>query len=75
MAQEYVKKRITNYWFYDINFHIPAYINNRMVKFISHFKKIDENIKLPVINFALSKFISFILPKRKFIANNYKIYK
>ena len=74
-APEYVKRWITDYWFYDIDFHIPSYVNNLMIKIISRFKKIDPNIKLSVINFLLSKIVSFILPKRKYIADNYMIKK
>lgn len=75
LAPEKEKKRVTDYRFFDINFHIPSRINRYLIKLISHFKNIDKDIKLSVVNFCLSKFISLLLPKRRFIINNYQIYK
>ena len=75
LAQDYVKKWVTDYWFYDINFHVPSPVNVWMIKRISSFKKIDKDIKLPVMNFLLSKIISFLLPKRKYLIDIYTIYK
>lgn len=66
---------VTKYWFYDIDFHLPVFINSYIIKFLSKFKKFDKNTKVPILNVILSELISLILPRRKFISDNYKIYK
>ena len=73
-SKNMVNARITWYHFYDTKFHIPKKINDVLIKFLSFFKNFDTSIKVPVINVIISKIVSFILPKRKFLTKNFKIY-
>ncbi len=73
-SKDLIKSRITGYRFYDVNFHIPKRINNILIKILSCFRKFDTNIKLPAINAIISEISSFILPKRKFLINHFRIY-
>lgn len=66
---------VNKYRFYDTNFHTPSFINSLLIKLLSKFKKFDTDIKVPIINVIFSVIVSFILPKRKYIIDNYELYK
>lgn len=74
-AQKSTLNRICKYNFFDINFHVPQKINKIFIKILSYFKKFDTDIKLPIINAAISECVSLILPKRSHLTDKYDIYR
>ena len=68
------KRRITRYYFNDIDFHIPQKINQAIIKFASLFKDIDKTNKVPPVNLIFEAITNFCLPRRKYLREKYDIY-
>lgn len=66
--------RISRYYFNDIDFHIPKKINQSIIDFVSIFKKISKENKIPALNLACESITNFFLPRRKYLRENYKIF-
>ncbi len=67
--------RLDRYYFYDNNFHVPRVIDNRIFALAWLFVKLGSPRRVPAINYAIWLIANAILPKRKYLINNYKIYK
>jgi len=66
--------RIEKYHFNDRNFHVSPIINKIIIRIVSKFMTLWEPQRVPAINLALWTIVSFIMPRRKYLIKNYKIY-
>lgn len=67
--------RLDKYHFNDSVFHVPEFINRFIIFIASHFITLWSPQRIPAINIVLWIMVSFLLPRRKYLINNYKIYK
>jgi len=67
--------RINRYHFNDINFHVPKIFNNIILSIVSNFITLWYPQRVPTINLVLEVIVNFILPRRKYLINHYKIYR
>lgn len=68
-------ERIDRYYFYDKDFHMPRIIDERIFSLVGLFIKLWTPHRVPAINLAVWIIVSLILPRRKYLKNNYRIYK
>ena len=68
-------RRIDSYFFNDIDFHIPQKFDKIMYKLVVKFWYNLYWTKTPFINAVIQKIVTFVLPRRKFLKNNYKIFE
>lgn len=66
--------KVDRYYFNDIDFHM-SHLNKWLYNLIENMWHSLWGSKIPVTNMILHKIVSFILPKRKYLLNNYKLYK
>lgn len=73
-AGEYIG-RLCKYYFYDYNFHVPKFIDKWIFLFVGLFVKLWTPHRVSALNLAFWVIANIILPERKYLINNYEIYK
>lgn len=68
-------ERIDRYYFYDNHFHVPKIIDKLIFSLVGLFIKLWTPHRVPAINLVIWMIVSFVLPRRKYLVNNYEIYK
>ena len=67
--------RLDRYYFYDNNFHVPKVIDDWIFSLVWLFVKLWTPHRVPAINLALWIIANIFMPRRKYLINNYKLYK
>lgn len=67
--------KLERYHFNDIDFHIPKCVDDFIFKIIDHFYKwLRKPHRVPFINCVLYVIARVLLPKRKYLTDNYTMY-
>ena len=67
--------RLDKYFFYDNNFHLPKIIDDWIFALVWLFVKLGSPHRVPAINHAVWVIVNLFLPRRKYLINNYELYK
>ena len=67
--------RLDRYYFYDNNFHVPKIIDDWIFSLVWLFVKLWTPHRVPAINLAIWIIANIFLPRRKYLIDNYKLYK